>query len=84
MRASYFNNKEEMQFYAAHLQDVNKFEELLHNLNPKNIINHRYGTSFENVMLQEHASYSVKPSKAQNHQSQQILRSESMWSIGLE
>ncbi len=46
MRASYLSNKEEIQFYAAHLQDVNKFEELLHNLNPKNIINHRYGTTF--------------------------------------
>jgi phospholipase D1/2 len=81
--ANLATHEEERQFYATHMQDVSKLEEFFSKFNPKNILNHRYGTNFENVTLSEGTVQPGRGSK-QALQTHQILGSESMWAIGLE
>jgi hypothetical protein len=53
-------------------------------LNPKHLISHRLGTSFEEVVLSESMNYEHNKPEKKRVQQHQILRSASMWSLGLE
>lgn len=66
------------------MQEVSKFQTLVDKLNPKHLINHRLGTSFEEVVLSESMNYEQLRPEKKRIQQHQILRSASMWSLGLE
>jgi UDP-glucose 4-epimerase len=45
--------EKEKDFYKTHLVDRTKIEDLMDMINPKNIIHHRMGTTFEEQVTLE-------------------------------